>query len=384
MKQPLTNRLIYKLVNFFYNRRVCKKKFDLTIDDDGIKGLKAPFIALVNHSSNNDVFVTARALKKFQPNYLAAADQIARNRFFYRFFGAIPKRQFVSEISAVKRIKYVLDKGRPVVIFPEGKLSVDGKLGYLPRSIAKLVKFLGVTVVSVNIKGNYLGLPRWSKEQVRCKIIAKAEILLEGGELKKLPADEIYEKIHSALYHDEIAYQKENCIRIERDLKGLEEILYFCPNCGAEFQTQAMGNKIKCGKCGAEFVFDNYGGVTGAGSLTLWYERQRQAVKKELLERRYAFKAEADVWELPSAEGYRFLGKGIAAAADGEIRVEVGEKKFFFKSETMPAIPFDAGRGFFLSNTAVNLRLDVFGAEARQITKLALAVEESFKLKNLK
>lgn len=381
MSQSLTNRFFYRLVNFFYNRGVCKRRFRLTVDDGGIKGLKPPFIALSNHTSNNDVFVAARALKRYQPNYVGAMDQISKQKILMRFLGAIPKRQFASEISAVKNIKYVLDKGRPVVIFPEGKLSVDGRLGYMPFSVAKLVKLLGVPVVTVKISGNYLGLPRWSGEQVHCPVTAKAEILFNGPDLKKMSAKGVFDKITAALDYDEFAYQRQNNISVVRDVEGVQHVLYRCPECKAEFEMRAEKNRLACGKCGAEFVFDSLGGITGAGSLPLWYGVQRQAVKEELIDGKYLFRADAEIFELPDINGYRPLGKG-AVTADGKgVLLEINGAKHFFKPENIPTIPFEGGKRFYLSTTTTTFRIDVLGGEAKQIVKLNLALEENYKLK---
>lgn len=382
-KQPLTNKFLYNFANFFYCKKVCEKRSELHIVNE-VTDLKEPFVALVNHTSVNDVFVTARALKKFQPNYLCAVDQIARNKALYAFFGAIPKRQFISEISAVKACKYVLSKKRPIVIFPEGKLSVDGKMGIIPRSIAKLVKFLDVDVIAVNISGNYLGQPRWSKTQVKTKVDVKISRLFDREELSGLNLETVYNKIATALNYDEYKRQSEQKIKIERKSDGLETILYRCPKCGEEFCLNAIENKLICGKCGEEFVMDGYGKINKTLDVPTWYDTQRKAVLRQLQSGEYSFSASANVYELPDLKGYRYLGKGEITANENGIKVAVNGENLFFPPQNIPTLAFDGGKRFFISTVGNTYKFEVLDGKGIEITKLNLAVEENYKLKTKK
>lgn len=379
-RQPLTNKFLYNFANLFYCKKVCEKRFELNIINE-VTDLKEPFVALVNHTSVNDVFVTARALKKFQPNYLCAVDQIARNKALYAFFGAIPKRQFISEISAVKACKYVLSKNRPIVIFPEGKLSVDGKTGIIPHSIAKLVKFLDADVIAVNISGNYLGLPRWSKTQVKTKVDVKISRLCTKGELSELPLGTVYDKIATALSYDEYKRQSEQKIKIERNLHGLETILYRCPKCGEEFCLTAAENKLICGKCGTEFVMDCYGKINKTLDVPTWQDMQRKAVLRQLQNSEYSFFASANVYELPDLKGYRCLGKGEITANEKGIKVAVNGKNLFFPPQNIPTLAFDGGKRFFISTIGNTYKFEILDGKGIEIAKLNLAVEENYKLK---
>ncbi|HPG92668.1 MAG TPA: 1-acyl-sn-glycerol-3-phosphate acyltransferase [Clostridia bacterium] len=352
--------------------------------EDNAADIKSPFIALVNHTSVNDAFVTAYALKKFQPNYLTAVDQIVKNKALYTFFGAIPKRQFISEISAVKSCKYVLSKKRPIVIFPEGKLSVDGKTGIMPYSIAKLVKFLGVDVIAVNISGNYLGLPRWSKIQVKTDVEVKISPLFSKNELDNTSIDTIYEKITDALSYDEYKRQQKKNIKIERNLDGLETILYRCPKCGQEFCLTATENKLICGKCGTEFMMDCYGKINGTLDVPSWYEMQRKTVFTELQNDRYLFSATAEAYELPNITGYKYMGVAKITANKNGIKISVGEKNLFIPPQNSPTLAFDGGKRFFISTVGNTYRFEILDGKGIEIAKLNLAVEENFKIHSQK
>ncbi|MEG2015256.1 MAG: 1-acyl-sn-glycerol-3-phosphate acyltransferase, partial [Clostridia bacterium] len=147
-KQRLANRFLYKLALGVYGNGFAKRH--LTIDRSGLQDTKPPYIVLSTHASNADVFGTAVALTPQVLNFVASIDQLVGFHFIKERLGLIPKRQFTVDLSLVRLIKSVTDKGRGVAIFPEGKLSVDGRNSVLAVNLGKLAKVLRLPIVTAH------------------------------------------------------------------------------------------------------------------------------------------------------------------------------------------------------------------------------------------
>ncbi|NLC78341.1 MAG: 1-acyl-sn-glycerol-3-phosphate acyltransferase, partial [Ruminococcaceae bacterium] len=138
--------------------------FGLKINNEGVKGIKTPFLLLANHESNYDFLMDAVAL---YPNKLHI---MVTSYFFHhsllgwllRHMGCIPKKQFVPDTGAIKSVLRLIERGENVCIFPEGQTCYTGETSDFDESTAKLVKKLGVTVAASTVRGNHLAFPKWA------------------------------------------------------------------------------------------------------------------------------------------------------------------------------------------------------------------------------
>ncbi len=76
--------------------------------------------------------------------------------FFFRIFGGYPL--FAKKGDFTEALPYqieLLQKGRSVLIFPEGKRTQDGKLGIVRPGVAFLLHHTNTTVVPVSISGTH-------------------------------------------------------------------------------------------------------------------------------------------------------------------------------------------------------------------------------------
>ena len=131
-----------------------------------------PFIIAANHSSYLDDFsmpplVILYLNKKL---HMYCNDRFYKNKFFAAFLNwakCIPisiqtKNKKVNKRAFKLALKY-LKKGEPVGIFPEGGISIDGKLKEAKTGIAKLALVARVPVLPIGIIGSYKVLPREAK-----------------------------------------------------------------------------------------------------------------------------------------------------------------------------------------------------------------------------
>ena len=124
-----------------------------------------PAIIVSNHQSFLDPFILARTLPR---RTLMDTYFLAKSRFFTSSIGKYFAERTNSILldlhepteSLFNRLMEILQKGKNIVIFPEGTRTFDGELGMFKKSFAVLSKKLGLPVVPVAISGAYESFPR--------------------------------------------------------------------------------------------------------------------------------------------------------------------------------------------------------------------------------
>ena len=291
--------------------------------------------------------------------------------------GMLPKKQFTVDTSLVRDIKYVLSKGRPVVIYPEGKLSVVGTPNIIKPAIAKLVKLLKVPLVTVRFNGNYLYSPRWTKLTRKVPVRMDVKLAVSQEEVDTITAAEIYNRIVANLACDDYSYQKENGIEIDDPqlVEGLEGILYKCPECGEEFAMTAHGNELKCSKCGMTVCQNKLGELEGGkfNKVTDWYNWQAKCVADELSSDDYLLEEQFRAEKLVGKK-YVDMGAATLTHDKGGITVCFGGNSVHYKAGALYTLSFNNDYVYLPTSEAVYRfrRLADLGCT----TKLNLAVEQ--------
>ena len=109
-----------------------------------------PHIVLCNHMNRLDfLFLTSKLRKKRKFNYVIAIDAVMDaeeiTKFFQEFlmrnYGAIIKRKFTNDLRLIKNIKKsVKDLKQDMIMYPEARFSLEGRLSTLPESLGKMIK----------------------------------------------------------------------------------------------------------------------------------------------------------------------------------------------------------------------------------------------------
>ena len=139
------------------------------IDKQKLKGVKRPFVAVANHSSHLDAPLIMGALPRPLARYLAAGaagdyffDVWWRRGLTALFFNAFPVDRSGSNPRNINA-KMLLQHDVPVLVFPEGTRSKDGKMGHFKPGGAALATATGVPVIPIAIIGAHEAHPRGSK-----------------------------------------------------------------------------------------------------------------------------------------------------------------------------------------------------------------------------
>lgn len=291
-KPKLANKFLMKMSLVFYGNKFFTKNVRLTCDGE-LSKLQPPYIVVANHCSFVDVGGLIKMMYPHCANFVISETQKVKWPALINYMGILPKKQFSMDMSLISDIRYCLSKKRPVVIYPEAKLSVVGTPNIIKPAVSKLVKLFKVPLVTVRFDGSYLHSPRWSKSKRFVPVTANVRLAVDAQEAQTVSAAEIHKRIVENLAYDDYAYQLANKIEIEAPdlVEGLEGILYKCPECGAEFAMSGHGNALTCTKCGAVVTQDKYGRLQGGrfDKVTDWYAWQTQCVCDELSGDAYTF-----------------------------------------------------------------------------------------------
>lgn len=277
------------------------------VDRSGLKKVKSPILAIANHCSTMDIVFSVQALLPKRFNVVTSKDVFTWKvlKPFIRKFGAIPKNQCAIDITCIKQIKKALENNNNVLIYPEGKTSLDGKeLYYIAPSIAKFIKMMDVTVALVKTEGAYVTKPRWFHGFRRGRVETKTSVLLTQEEVRTLTLDEIYKRVTDALRFNDNIWQRENKVKFKHKhlAKDLDYILYKCPKCNAEYEMSTDDKYLTCNACGNKVEYTCYGELKPIGEsvtfdrIDLWFDFCRQSVLEEIKKDDFFISKEADLW----------------------------------------------------------------------------------------
>lgn len=137
--------------------------------------LEGPALVVANHQSFLDPPMVGLAVRR-ELIYLARKT-LFRNPYFAAFiraFNAVPIDQEGVGKEGLKTILGQLDRGRAVLVFPEGERTWDGRMLPLKPGIQLLIKRARAPLVPVGIAGAYQAWPRWRKYPIPAPLFCPA------------------------------------------------------------------------------------------------------------------------------------------------------------------------------------------------------------------
>lgn len=371
-----------------------------TLTKINMEGIKPPYLLLCNHNAFMDFKVAEKAIFPHRANYVVAIDGFWKREGLLRFIGCICKRKFTNDISLVRQLKRVTDRGDIAVIYPEARYSLCGTNAVLPESLGKLAKVLRVPVVTLICHGHHVNSPFWNLPDHKVKgTEATMKCLFTAEQLAQTNHAEIFNAIQKEFEYDDYKWQKEKGIRItypER-AKGLHKILYKCPMCKTEYKMTSGGTTISCMACGKEWQMTELGelqastGTTEFSHIPDWYEWERAEVRKEIEAGTYGITLTAQTDALPNAKRYIDIGKSTLThdmtgfTLTGSYQGEPYCVKIDAKSQYSVHIEYDylGKKGDCVDLNTITDTLYVYpeGTDF-SVTKMSLATEELYTFLN--
>lgn len=252
-------------------------------------------IVIYNHSCKYDHFFTTAAFGFTRASYVISTHFYFNKllRVLLKWVRTIPKEQFKSDISTIKKIKRAVQSGVPVAIAPTGQITMHGEQLFVSDTIVKLLKMCNVDVYAIELHGTYFAYPKWRKYPRNVPIHVDFVKVFDKEELKTLSDDEIYRRVCNSINVNDRLEQPIYKYKLKSKglVEGLETVIHQCPKC---FKKEVMATSkdiIYCTSCGNKARMLDNGYLEGIGdhytimnTETVWYNWQKQQLVKEILE----------------------------------------------------------------------------------------------------
>lgn len=399
-KKPLKpSRFLATLVRLISAPTLRRIKFSYTTERMELVG-KQPCLILMNHSSFTDMKL---AFGIFYPRRLGIVTSVDAMSGILgklmRRLGCTPTHKYVSDISLIHDIKYMLKENKTsVLMYPEAGYSFDGRTTTLPRGLGVLMKRLGVPVVTVITQGAFHRDPLYNMLQIRdVKVSAHVKCIATADEIKEKSVDELDALLDEAFAFDNFAWQRDNKISVDVPYRadGLHRILYKCPHCNEENKMEGKGVHLVCHSCNKRWEMDEYGQLTAIDAETEyshipdWYSWQRECVRTELENGTYLLDTDVDIAIQCNLDGICKIGSGrlthdlngfTLLGADGKLNYK--QSPVF--SHTLYSDYYWYEIGDMIGIGDNELSYFCFPPENVSVTKARLATEELYKMKKVR
>lgn len=262
MRYCKPNRLVYRTaqgISFLAANLVFHRK----VGRNDIKDKQGPFLVIANHQCALD-FVNLIGLTRRPMTFVLSKSFFSTLPIqgILKKMGVIPKQQFQTSVSDMKKMKAVVDNGQPLVIYPAGLMCEDGLSTPVPKATYKFLKWMNVDVYMAHTRGSYFVMPKWSGKLRPGTTKMDVTLLFSKEELARLSLEEIRQRTDAVLLYDAYQDQEEDPQRYTgcQDIQGLEHVLYMCPHCKEEFSVEVVDQSvIRCKSCGFTQTADEYG-----------------------------------------------------------------------------------------------------------------------------
>ena len=250
-----------------YSRLVLRK---YTYTTDIAPRMKEPIIAVANHTTEADMFMTVRAFPKCM--YYVCGEHLTRSKWgkaITRLCDPIYAPRGGSMIGVIKEVYKRIKEGYSIMIFPEGCRSFNGETLRIDAATAKFIKKSGAGLVTYHTSGGYFVAPRWSYVFRKGHCEGKIKGVYTAEQLKELSVEEVQEIINRDLYEN--AHETQRKLAKPYDYtcdalaEGLENYLVICPQCGAYDTLESHKDSFHCTKCGHGGIYQPSGFFSGEG-----------------------------------------------------------------------------------------------------------------------
>ena len=384
---------VVRIVSGFTMKQI---KFSYTTERMELVGDK-PCLILMNHSSFTDMKLAYGIFYPKPFGIVTTTDGfIGILGPLMRLLGCIPTQKFVSDVSLIKDMEYMLkEKNTSVLMYPEASYSFDGTATALPRKMGVLLKKLGVPVVTVITQGAFARDPLYNMLQIRkVQVSAHVKCLFTPEEIKEKTVAELDAMLDADFSFDNFAWQQENQVEIAEPFRadGLNRILYKCPHCGTEGEMEGKGIHLTCHHCGKQYELTTLGklqaleGETEFDHVPDWYRWQREQVKQELLDGTYLLDRDVDIGMVVDYKAVYMVGQGHLThtaegfkltGCDGKLNYEQGPLACY--SLYADYYWYELGDVICIGNRDTTYCCFPKGGDV--VAKTRLAVEELYKLK---
>ena len=253
------------------------------------KNLPKQYMLLSNHATDYDPVLIASAFPEHM--YFMGSEHIARWGFLSKLIRWLVDPILLSKgaptAGVVLELLRRMRAGHNVCFFPEGLRTWDGVTNPIPPATGKLVKKAGCALITYKLTGAYFASPMWGGAQVRRGPVRGNIVHIYSAEdVAAMTPAQLLQAISDDLYEDAYARQEQQMDRYpsRAGARGLENLVYICPQCGAHDSFAVCGDTIAC-DCGCTIGYDDFGMLHGSKFATV---KELYAWQKEITARNVA------------------------------------------------------------------------------------------------
>ncbi len=162
---------------------------------------EGPLIVVANHSSFLDPWLLGAVFPR-PLHYLITREWYDRSplwRAFFRAWGVIPVQR--DPQATVDEVARVVERGEVVGVFPEGRISHDGRMQRFRSGVVYLAARTGAPVLPVGLAGPYEILPRHRRWPRRGRVVARVGLPLRfAGSPEARPSRQAVRAFREALF----------------------------------------------------------------------------------------------------------------------------------------------------------------------------------------
>ena len=366
----------------------------------GMEKIKGqPCLILMNHSCFLDLMIASKIFYPHRYGIVCTTDGMVGMEWLMRFLGCIPTQKFVSDVSLIRDMEYMLkEKKTSVLMYPEASYSFDGTATALPRKMGVLLKKLGVPVVTVITKGAFSRQPLYNcLKKRKVQVTAEVTCMATAEEIKTKTVRELDDMLDEAFGFDHFAWQRDNGVKItDADrADGLERILYKCPHCGTEGKMTGKDISITCGHCGKAWEMDELGqmkaleGETEFSHIPDWYAWERAEVRRELEEGTYRLETDVNIGMMVDYKSIYMVGDGHLSHSDEGFRLTGCEGKLEYAQGPLACYGLYADYYWYSIGDVIcignkDALYYCFPKDGTSVAKTRMATEELYKMKKIR
>ena len=225
-------------------------------DRSGFEDLKqGPALIISPHISGIDHICVGIACKKYLPTFVLSEHLFAKPliRWILTHLGhVISKKMFCADAGTIMGIMRAKAEGNVIVLFPEGRMNAVAHTYPVTPGTAELVKRLAIPVYCVTSSGAALVDPKWYKGFRNGLVTVTTSKVFSAEQLKELSVEDIERRLEEVIFHDDEISAAGRRYPAKDTSKGLDSVLYKCPECGREFTLKAENCRVLCTACGFE------------------------------------------------------------------------------------------------------------------------------------
>ena len=291
IKKP--NKFLARIVFFIFGRISRKRNVEFVYDDDFNQIRDKQMILLCQHRSRTDFIYVYAGIRRKDMHIMCGYQNVFQP-FVYTILKkleVIAKMLYQPDMHATMQVLGATKLGDSVMIFPEGIQSTSGSTHPINPATLKLLMKLKLPVGLATLNGAYFTRNRYCSDIKKGKITVRFSKLFDPEDFTNLSKDALYEKLLSAFRYNEFEERPSEKIAYrgkKPNIYGLDNIIYRCPQCGAEYRFEVRDTQMHCLDCGFAVSMDEYydiAPVQGAlpfANIDQWYKWQRHTVAQQV------------------------------------------------------------------------------------------------------